>query len=511
MSLPKEPRQKMINMMYLVLTALLALNVSAEIINAFKTVDNSLVKSNGTLTATSGDIYNSLKASLSDAKTHENAAIWEPKAQQVAALSKTMSDYIDNLKLTLKREAGYAPEKGDTIYKYDNLDAPTRLFDTKGEGEKLRTALDKYKADVLAIDPEIAKEFASKIPVNTAIPASQSGNTNQTWTTAYFHMTPTIAALTMLSKFQNDVKNTEYQVANYCLTKISAVKIIYDKFEPLVGTSSTYLMPGEEMEVKAGVGAFNSSVKPVISIDGRNIPVNESGVAETKFNVGGSGSRSLNVTVTYVDPTTGQNKTISKRVDYTVGQASGVAVMADKMNVLYIGVDNPLTITAGAGSEKVSASLTGGSINHAGGNHFVAKPGAGSGGEQTVTVMVEGKPAGRVTFRVKNLPPATGYVGTSGGGLIPSASFKAMGGVRAVLENSEFSADYEVLSYTIAGMGPEFPDYIAQQNNGPRWSGNAATLVSKLKPGSGAYIDNIKARGPDGRVITLKPLSFILR
>jgi hypothetical protein len=86
-----------------------------------------------------------------------------------------------------------------------------------------------------------------------------------------------------------------------------------------------------------------------------------------------------------------------------------------------------------------------------------------------------------------------------------------MGGVRAVLENSEFSADYEVLSYTIAGMGPEFPDYIAQQNNGPRWSGNAATLVSKLKPGSGAYIDNIKARGPDGRVITLKPLSFILR
>src|SRR4030095_9767500 len=102
MSLPKEPRQKMINMMYLVLTALLALNVSAEIINAFKTVDNSLVKSNGTLTSTSGDIYNSLKASLSDAKTHDNAAIWEPKAQKVAALSKTMSDYIDNLKLTLK-------------------------------------------------------------------------------------------------------------------------------------------------------------------------------------------------------------------------------------------------------------------------------------------------------------------------------------------------------------------------------------------------------------------------
>jgi len=510
MSLPKEPRQKMINMMYLVLTALLALNVSAEIINAFKTVDNSLVKSNGTLTSTSSGIYKAIADAKSDPKNAAKAAIWAPKAEKIAVLSKQMSDYIDNLKLTLKKEAGYAPEKGDTTYKYDNLDAPSRLFDTQGEGEKLRSALEKYKQDVLA-DPELAKEFANKVTINTAIPASESGNTNQTWTTAYFHMTPTIAALTMLSKFQNDVKNTEYQMANYCLSQISSVALILDKFEPLVSTNSTYLMPGEELEVQAGVGAFNAAAKPVITIDGRNIPVNEHGVAETKFAAGGSGSHAFTVNISYVDPGTGENKTIAKKVDYTVGQASGVAVMADKMNVLYIGVDNPLTITAGAGSEKVSASLTGGSISHGSGNHFIAKPGAGSGGEQTVTVMVEGKAAGKVTFRVKNLPPATGYVGTSGGGLLPSATFKAMGGVRAVLENSEFSADYEVLSYTIAGMGPEFPDYIAQQNNGPRWNGNAAALVSKLKPGSGAYIDNIKARGPDGRVITLKPLSFILR
>ena len=120
--------------------------------------------------------------------------------------------------------------------------------------------------------------------------------------------------------------------------------------------------------------------------------------------------------------------------------------------------------------------------------------------------MVEGKPAGKVTFRVKNLPPATGYVGTSGGGLLPSATFKAMGGVRAVLENSEFSADYEVVSYTIAGMGPEFPDYIAHRTTVPVGAVTLLPWLAKLKPGSGAYIDNIKARGPDGRVITLKPL-----
>jgi gliding motility-associated protein GldM len=217
MSLPKEPRQKMINMMYLVLTALLALNVSAEIINAFKTVDNSLVKSNGTLTSTSSGIYKAISDAKNDPKNKAKADIWAPKAEKIAGLSKQMSDYIDNLKLTLKREAGYAPEKGDTTYKYDNLDAPSRLFDTQGEGDKLRAALEQYKKDVLS-DPEIAKEFANKISVNTAIPASESGNTNQTWTTAYFHMTPTIAALPMLSKFQNDMKNTEYPVSNYFLS-----------------------------------------------------------------------------------------------------------------------------------------------------------------------------------------------------------------------------------------------------------------------------------------------------
>lgn len=506
MSLPKEPRQKMINMMYLVLTAMLALNVSAEIINAFKTVNSSLEKSNGTLSSATTEIYDAFVASLEDPKTREKAAIWKPKADQVKELSSNLSSYIDGLKEKLKKESGYNEETGAGI---DNLDAATRLMGTgkEGEGEKLRLALEQYKKDILAIDPEIAKEFDHSLPINTEMPVSQAGNTNQEWSTAYFHMTPTVAALTILSKFQNDVKNTENKVASFCFKKIGDVKVIFDKFEPMIGANATYLMPGEELEIKAGLGAFNASVKPKVFVNGNPVTVGDNGVADIKMPAGGSGGHSLKIDVKYPDPATGEEKTISKVFEYTVGQPSGVAVMADKMNVLYVGVPNPLTITAGAGSEKVNASISNGRISKNNGSKYTAVP--NEPGEANVNVMVDGKVVGKVGFRVKYLPPATGMVGTFEGGQVSTAQFKAMGGVRAVLQNSEFEALYDVLSYTIADLSSA--DYNPVANNGPRWTGSAATLVNNLKPGRGVYIDNIKARGPDGRTITLKPLSFILR
>ncbi|PWU04058.1 MAG: gliding motility protein GldM [Bacteroidetes bacterium] len=507
MALPKEPRQKMINMMYLVLTALLALNVSVEIINAFKTVNNSLNRSNTTLSAASDKIYQALAESKEDPKTREKANIWAPKAEQVKQLSAEINNYMEGLKNEMMKGSGYDPAKGDTVGWEQNLDAATRIMDTKGEGENLRKKLDAYKAAVLAIDPDIAKKFANTIPINTEIPKSSAGNTNQDWTQAYFHMAPTIAACTIVSKFQNDVKNTENKVASFCLEQIGAVKIIFDKFVPLISTSSNYLMPGDNMEVTAGLGAFNATVKPEVYINGQKLPVSDNGVAETKFPGGASGSHSFDVLIKYVDPSTGEIKEVPKKVEYTVGQSSGVSVSPDKMLVLYVGVDNPLTITAGAGSEKVSASITSGTISKVNGPHYIAKPAAP--GDVFVNVNVEGKPAGKVGFRVKYLPPPSGMVGNLEGGQVSTAQFKAMGGVRAVLQNSEFDAQFEVLSYTIADLSN--PDYNPLPNNGPRWVGAAGNMVNGLRPGKSVYIDNIKARGPDGRTVTLKPLSYILR
>jgi gliding motility-associated protein GldM len=493
--------------MYLVLTALLALNVSAEILNAFKTVNNSIIKANGVLDDNSKAIYSSLDEKLKDPKTVEKAKIWVPKAQAVAGYSKMVYDSIEHLKMRLMRGAGYAPEKGDTTFHEDNLDAPTRLFDNEGEGKKLYQMLGDYKKNVLS-DQDIAKEFGNKLPVNLEIPKSQAGNNKLDFTTAYFHMTPTIAALTILSKFQNDVKNSENQVVTWCHNQIEAVKVRFDKFGFVGGLSSSYVMPGEKVSVYAGLGAFSSGATPSVFINGRPISIGSDGLATSDFNAGGAGAgQRVHVTIKYKDQD-GVDQTIDKDLPYTVGQPAGVAVMADKMNVLYIGVDNPLTITAGVGAERIGASFSGGTISRVNGNHWVAKP--TSPGEHNVNVIIEGKST-PVKFRVKYLPNPGSFVGTSKGGGISAAQFKAMGGVIAKYEETDFEAAFKVVSYTLAALGGSIPNYTEATNDGNRWTGRAADIVAKAGPGTNIFLDKIIVVGPDGRRRELAPMVFNLK
>jgi len=505
MSLPKEPRQKMINMMYLVLTALLALNVSAEILNAFKTVNRSIDNANGILKQNNDVIYSSFIAKLADPKTAVKAQQWKPKADQAQALTKKVYDDIEVLKEKIKAAGGYKAGAKDSISFESNLDASTRVMDKEGEGEKLQKKLAKLKEDLLNIDPEIAKEFAAKLPIDTKIPPSEAGNTNISWTTSYFHMTPAIAALTILNKFQNDVKSSENEIVTYCHNKIGEVAVRFDKYGFVGGLSSSYLMPGEKLKVYAALGATSSGAAPSISINGKPVSADADGIASTEFPVSGSGT--VNVLIRYKDQD-GIEKTISKPLEYTVGQPSGVAVSADKMNVLYIGVDNPLTITAGVGAEKVNASFTGGSIERVNGPKWIAKP--KTPGEQTISVIVDGK-ATPVRYRVKYLPDPAAFVANKRGGPIPAADLKAQGGMIARLLESDFEASFRVVSYSVGALGGKYSTYQTAPNNGNRWDGSAATIINGASPGTSIFFDNIKVVGPDGKSRDLPQMSFNLK
>jgi len=173
MALPAEPRQKMINLMYLVLTALLALNVSSEILNAFKVVDKSLMNSNTNITTANSTLYSSLDAKEKDPMTQEKAKPWNDKAKVAKKLSEDMFRYIEDLKLDLKKEAKLQMVEVDgkqvEEFREDDLEAATRLFgagkEGKSEGPKLKDKLQKYREAMLAIDSSIAKEFQSAFPV----------------------------------------------------------------------------------------------------------------------------------------------------------------------------------------------------------------------------------------------------------------------------------------------------------------------------------------------------------
>ncbi|MBE7171055.1 MAG: gliding motility protein GldM [Williamsia sp.] len=523
MALPKEPRQKMINMMYLVLTALLALNVSSEILNAFRTVNNSLTSANGVIDLKNQTVYTSFDELMKDPKTAANATKWKPYALQAQALSADVDKYINGLKQQLKEASDLKVKEGVEVFKEDNLEASTRMFNEQGKGQELHDKLLDFKTKLLNIlDPskfadavdkkDVALErsrLEKSLPLDLNIPQSQSANLNNTWSTSYFHMTPTIASLTILSKFQNDVKNSESQVVDFCLSRVGAVKVIADQFKPLVGTNATYLMPGQEFEVSAGVGSYSSAAKPVISIGGTNVPVNADGAAVYKTTVNGAGERSIPVRITYTKPD-GSTDVMEKTVKYTVGVPSGASVFLTKMNVLYAGVDNPMIISAGsAGLEKMSVSIsTGDQVRSVGSGQYVIKP--AKQGTANINVTVEGKTT-PFAMRIKRLPNPTALIGGSQGGAMPSATFKAQGGLAARLLESDFDVEYSVLSYNIGASGGPIPMYKQASNEGPRWTGAAATLVSQTGPGSVVLVDQIRVKGPDGSIRELPPIGFQLK
>lgn len=509
MALPREPRQKMINLMYLVLTALLALNVSAEIINAFKVVDNSLTQTSKVVNASTETIMASFEEKMKDPTTVDKATIWMPKAKEAVRLSKEISAIIDGLKNRIKVEAGFNPADPNSHFKEDNIDIATRIMDKQGEGEKLRKALEKYKATILSIDPEVGKQMEKSLPLDLTIPKLSGTNmANKTWTTVYFHMTPTVAALTMLSKFQNDVKTTENKMVNEFHNRVGQVVVRFDRFAPIVGANSTYLFPGQELEIKAGIGAFSKNALPQITIGGRSVPMNEDGVAVFKTNVGNSGG-SVPVIIRYKDQD-GKEQLSESKIEYTVGTPTGAFVSAEKVKVLYIGLDNELAVTGGnVGDEKVTASINNGSLKKIGPGKYISNP--TNPGTAVVTVVADGKPAS-FNFRVKTVPDPTPMVGASNGGRMPANVFKAQQGVRADLKDFVFEGvNFTVVSYTFYATGAGF-----QESPGvrPGVQGNSfgpvQDLINRCRPGTTVVLDEIKAVGPGGNTRKLSTIAFNL-
>jgi gliding motility-associated protein GldM len=534
MGLPKEPRQKMINMMYLVLTAMLALNVSAEILNAFKTVNGSIINSNAAISGKNTITYSAFERELRDPQTMVNAKIWAPRADQAKKLSADLYAYIEDLKKRLADESGKVNENGEETYNHANLDAATRLMDNKGEGKKLYESLKTFKQSLLSIlnpnDPDFAgndslkidlirarKDFATQLPLDLRVPPSQSGNaatgsdTAKNWTTNYFHMTPSIAAMTILSKFQNDIRNSEAQMIEYFHKKVGEVKVIFDQFQTLAQASSNYVMPGDKLTITAGVGAFSASAKPKISINGQEIALGADGTALFNTTAESAGEKTVTVRFEYTKPN-GQTIKEDKLVKYTVGLPSGASVFLEKMNVLYIGEENPLTISGGSvGREKVHVSFTNGDIAPAGGSNpdeWIAKP--KTQGDAKILVNAAGKTY-PFAMRVKILPDPTGFIGTRKGGAISASEFQAIGGLIARLDNSEFQSPFLVKSYTLGAVGGNIPQYVQAINTGNRWSGTAASIVARATPGTNIFFDDIHVVGRDGRDRIISPMVFKLR
>lgn len=511
MSLPREPRQKMINMMYLVLTALLALNVSSEILNAFKTVNNSLEKTNATVNNSTSTIMASLEDKMSDPTTAERAKIWHPRAQQVINFSKPVYDYIQGLKDRILREAGGDPNNKDKNFKEDNLDIATRIMVEKGEGKKLLDLLTKFKSDVMTIaDSATRSSFENALQIDLNMPPTRNKG-NNSWEAAYFRMVPTVAAMTILSKFQNDVKTTENRLVSICHEQVGKVTVRFDTYAAIIGQNTTYLLPGQEIEVKAGVGAFSKASKPTITIGGQSQQVNDSGYVRYKTQVNNLGQGSIPVHIEYTDQE-GNKQVIDTRVTYTVGQ-SNASIALDEMNVLYIGYDNKITIAAsGGGDDRVQATISGGggTLTKVGPGKYIAKVNTVTD-DCKISVTVDGKLAGASVFRVRTIPtPVATIGGVMSNENMTVGQLKAQTGVGAFIQNFPLNLRYTVTSFTLTADNDD-GDIDEAPCQGNTWSPKAQQMINNIKPGRMITVDNIRATGPDGRNVKLPGLVYYIK
>ncbi|HUX84636.1 MAG TPA: gliding motility protein GldM, partial [Chitinophagaceae bacterium] len=434
------------------------------------------------------------------------------KADSVKLLAARMNTYLDSLKNLVIQQSGGLDDSGDVKYA-DNLEAPTRVMENFGNGPVLKKRIQKLRDQLLSfVEPAYRQQFVNTLPLKVEIPHTNDPENNNDWTAAHFKMVPTIAAVTILSKFQNDVKNSESMVIDHLFSEISKQNFVFNQYSVLISANSGYVMAGQKYEAKIMLGAYSTTVNPTITVNGQAIPVS-AGMGTYDVLGNGVGEHTYNVGIALKDQS-GKIETYNSSQNYTVG-ASSVSVSADKMNVMYIGVDNPISIAAaGVPAETINASLAGpGSIVKSSTGHFIARVTAVGDVTVNVSGSLDGKikSMGSMQFRTKRMPDPFPTVAASKGGMLKSALFRLQEGVSASMPpDFEFDVRSVVTSFTIGFQGEGFPDYIERNCNSAYFSADIKQLIARCKPGTRVYIDNIKAHMPDGTTRDIGSLVYKL-
>ena len=532
---PETPRQKMINMMYLVLLAMMALNVASEVLDAFRVVDSSLMQ-----TLKSVDLKNDqLYASFAQAYEENPAKVqeWKAKSDQVKSLADSLMLKITNLKEELVLESGgtnIADEdlsfdgnseksfvinaQGDTIVlkKDDELNVPSEIMIRLKKAEDLKADIIKVKEAFLSILEEDSPIRATIMQeLNTSDPkvTLKEGAEKRTWEIEHFDSKPLIAVITLLSKIQIDVQNAESNILSYLYSQIDASSFKFNKLGARVIAKSSYVLEGDVYKAEVFLAAEDTTQHPVILVNGNPLKiVDGKGIYEVPAT--SSGTFKWGGIIKYKTPD-GNFKNYDFEEEYQVSKPS-VTISPTKMNVFYMGVPNPISVSVpGVPSENLEVSLTNGRIEKNGKDFLVYPKAEDLTGKRTkvsVNANFEGKTRfmGSMVFRVKQVPDPIATIAGKAGGVIRKEDLLSEDGIFAALVDFDFDLKFTVTQFdiTFSGAGGYNRTWSSESN---RFTGEQQTQFNALTTGSIIYIDNIVAHGDDGTDRPLTPISFKIR
>ncbi len=495
--------------MYLVLTALLALNVSNEILNAFKVLAKGIQDSNVTIDDKTQVVYNQIKANEAQPGQTEKVRPYREKADQVVAQADQMVAYLNDWEKRIILQSGGYSKDDSEIKSPENIDATTDLLVDKKGGDTIKQKILALRQFMLhAVSPNDAEIIGKQMPLNVTPPPKSDHNPTRDWSVGYFEHMPTVAAIAMFSKFQNDVRSSEALVINTLSTEAHINDIKFDTIAAVAVPTTSYALVGQKIEANILLAAFNKSNKPTVTITqgGGSHKDAQNGVVPWETVASGTGMQTVKGRIELKT----EGAPISKdwSFQYMVG-STGASMQLDKMNVFYIGVDNPVTISAaGYSIEDVSLEVPGATIrpnDSAGKGHYfvnVTTAGTVDAAIQANTKDAGKKTVGGLKVRVKRIPNPVASLGGKYGGYMPASVFRVQVAPAAVLENFDFEARFQVVGFSFS-MQPKKGDFqgpiVVYKPGGARFRDKPeiSKLMDAARIGDKVYIEDIKVVGPD--------------
>jgi len=506
---PEAPRQKMISVMYLVLTAMLALNVDKQVLDAFVMVDHSFTQTIDNFTAKNQRIYNDFAAAAKE--NFKKAGALNEKVLKVKTSSDSLYHYIYSLKEAIVKKVDGPEGDINSIRSPENLNIAAQIMITEKNGLALKNAINRYRESLLSlVDTSNTQLIAAiKKTLDTSPPPKKEGST-PSWEESKFEGYPLIAVITLMSKIQSDIRNAESDVINNLYTQIDARSFKFNKLQAQVISKSDYVLQGTTYEAKIFLSAIDTTVKPEIIVGGTTlslVPGENAGLYKTTTSREGKGE--LSGHINYKTPE-GLIVPYPFKHEYEVAVPS-MTVSPTKMNVFYAGLDNPVSVSVpGISASNLKVDISIGSITPTKDGYIVRidKDKVGAKPVITVSAMIDKnlKVIGTSPFRVKRVPDPIASVAGKIEGVISKAELMAQSGVLAKIPDFDFEMNFKVLSFVVSTIKASY--VVDEPTKGNQFSQRQIDIMRGLSPGNKLYIESIVAKGDDGVIRNLPSISF---
>ncbi len=506
-----SPRQKMINLMYLVFIAMMALNVSSEVLEGFELVEEGLLRTVKSSSQNNERIYGDLETYY--ANNPEKAGAWYESATQVRDRSNELFDYIQDLKVRIVKRGDGKDGDPEHLKHPDDLNASQEVMFERGkdDAKKLKVDLESYRGFITSMvtNPSIKNIIESNFSTEPSAKAKENG---QSWEESMFWNMPMAAAITLLTKMQNDIRYAQGEVLSDLLKNIDVSDLRVNTTEAFVIPESQTVMRGGVYRANIVLAAVDSTLRPTVHVNGQDLPESANGVYTAVAS--GAGPKTVSG---YVEMPRGDGSMLRQEfsTQYMVVEPSAT-IAPVMMNVLYMGIDNDISIAAnGVATQNLTPTMTNGTLTNKGNGIWTARP-ARAGVEAEITVMgtVAGRSQmmGQGKFRVRPLPDPTPYISIKDAngnsvkfnrGPLQRNVLLNAGGVRSAIDDGILDIEFTVLRFEVV-TNDSFGNTIRNISNGQNFSQAQIDQIRKQARGNSLFISNIRARGPGGDERDLK-------